>query len=148
MCISLVALDYLSPNSTWARVAAVSPLMRTAVVLLRRSGNDGGIWGHRGDGSLTAATFPPLGSSITGTATLSPRPRHDLMDDLTEDSLGNGIIMVLWFDPHVRLGSNMARDASQSTYRADVFENNTLIQITCKCPAHTGQHIQAEALGA
>lgn len=67
--------------------------------------------------SLTAAAFPPLSyrnktlhhrHSSTFTCTL-----HDLMDFPAEESLEKGIIMALWFDPHVILCYNMAHDGSQ-----------------------------------
>lgn len=90
--------------------------------LLLHSGNDGGHRGHQGDRCLflPRCSIPPLSyrhktlhHSHRGTFT---RTLHDLMDDPAEDSLENGIIMVLWCDPHAILCYNMAHDGSQHVY--------------------------------
>lgn len=96
--------NYFTPPTTCERSRLQSPLMRTAPVLLLLSGNDGGCWGHQGENavcsSFTAAAFPHNTLHHQHSSTFA-WTRHDLMDDPTEDSLVNGIIMVLRFDPHV-----------------------------------------------
>lgn len=108
--------------------------------LLLHSGNDCRHRGHQGDRCL----FLPRRSrkilhhrhSGTFTCTL-----HDLMDDPGEDSLENGIIMVLWFDPHVILCSNMAHDGSQHVclYSRCLWKWYFGISHTCKSPAYTAE---------
>lgn len=132
---------------TWTNLATKSPLFWTAVswfcFYIQVMMVDTEATRETAACSCLAAAFPPLSyqhktlhHSHSGTFT---RTLHDLMDDPAEDSLENGIIMVLWCDPHAILCYNMAHDGSQHVYLYSrcLWKRYFGVSHTCKCPAYT-----------